>query len=67
MKGNLFFFVNTYKNKLRLCHQPAFSILMRQPPAGDRKKYEDQQRSNEGRAAVTTVGWLLWERELVFG
>jgi len=36
---------------------------MRQPPTGDKNKYVDQQRSNEGRAAVPAVGWLLWERE----
>jgi hypothetical protein len=38
---------------------------MRQPPTGDKNKYEDQQRSNEGRAAVPAVGWLLLEREVV--
>jgi len=36
---------------------------MRQPPTGDKNKYEDQQRSNEGRAAVPAVRWLLLERE----
>jgi len=44
---------------------------MRQPPTGDKNKHVDQQRSNEGRAAVPAVGWLLLEREgmplLVFG
>jgi hypothetical protein len=31
---------------------------MRQPPTGDKNKYEDQQRSNEGRAAVAAVASL---------
>jgi hypothetical protein len=38
---------------------------MRQPPTGDKNKYQDQQRSNEGRAVVAAVGWLRLERERV--
>jgi hypothetical protein len=36
---------------------------MRQPPTGDKNKYEDQQRSYEGHAVVPAVGWLLAGRE----
>jgi len=63
MNSNFLLLTTYYKNKLRLCQQPAFWSPMRQPPTGDKNKYEDQQRSSEGRAAVPAVGWLLLERE----